>query len=117
MQLVIWSKSQADSLQEYAEAHPIFVKKPDWPVAGDDPNRVLNLTGGVRVAYSIEPDQPMGPCRHVSVSVDKPGKYPNSQVMLHLGTDLGFRPSLKDGDVWMDESTRSINWVQVKDLM
>ena len=86
------------------------------PPAGDRPGHVLNLEGGMKLVYSIELDQPWGVCRHLSVSVDAPGKWPNPEGVRLMGQALGFRPSFDDGTVWQDHENEAVNWVQVRDL-
>lgn len=119
MRLVLWTDDQIKALREYAEAHPMQAAKViagASPPAGDIPGHVLRLIGGMKVVLSIETDQPWGVCRHLSVSVDTPGKWPNPDGVLLLAKELGFRPSFEDGEVWQDQTTESINWVQTKEL-
>lgn len=116
MRAIVWAQDQVRVLREYAEAHPMKAKdviEGRTPPAGDIPGHVLNLDGGVRLVYSIESDQPMGPCRHLSISVDTPGSWPNPTAVLALGRELGFRPNLADGSFWLDEANEAVNWVQV----
>ena len=120
LRAIVWTEPQIATLRKYAEDHPMSVKAVmagECPCAGDIPGHTLDLGGGVKVVYSIESDQPAGPCRHLSLSVSGSGKWPNPVVVQLLGKELGFRPDLQDGDVWQDEENEAVNWVQLKDLL
>jgi len=119
MRVVAWSDEQMKTLREYAEAHPmklLDVLDGNVPPAGDTPGYCLNLEGGMRIVYSIETDQPWGVCRHLSVSVSTPGKWPSVEAVRLMGGELGFRPSFDDGKVWQDHENEAVNWVQVRDV-
>lgn len=115
MRIVQWSQDQMKALREYAEAHPmkaLDVIEGRSPPAGDIPGHVLVLEGGMRVVYSIESDQPAGPSRHLSVSVDTPRMRPNAAAVQVIAEELGFRPQFADGSCWQDDDNQALNWVQ-----
>jgi hypothetical protein len=119
MRIVVWTDEQMATLREYAEAHPqkvgdVFAGFA--PPAGDIPDHVLQLAGGMRIVFSIELGQPMGPCRHLSVSVDGPGKWPSPEAVGLIGAALGFRPTFGGGRLWQDHENEAVNWVQVRDV-
>jgi hypothetical protein len=72
---------------------------------------VTIIPDGYRVVFSIE-EQPIGWCRHLSVSVDKKGKYPTPQavelIMQEFGMGNDIDNSLK---VWMEKEGEAINVV------
>lgn len=84
---------------EYAEQHRIslhdlFVILGRQGVVGEDPQRRCIVPVGFRCVFSIEqqPD-PVGWCRHLSVSVPEAGRAPNFEAIYLLATGLfGFRP-------------------------
>ena len=83
----------------------------DLPPAGDHARHVTIIPDGYRVVFSIE-EQPIGWCRHHSVSVDKKGKYPTPQavelIMQEFGMGNDIYNSLK---VWMEKEGEAINVV------
>lgn len=77
---------------------------------GDDPAFVCHLPVGFRCVFSID-QQPIGWCRHLSVSVNAPGAWPNENAVSFLAHEFGFRHTLKDKK-WMiqlEESVRAVN--------
>lgn len=79
-------KNQIAEVIEYAQQHVytmdnmLDVLNGDMPPAGDNPNLVVNIPHGLRVVYSEE-EQQIGRCKHISVSVNTPGKLPNPVVV------------------------------------
>lgn len=82
---------------------------------GDNPDFICYVTDGYRVAYSIE-EQPVGWCRHISVSVDTPKKLPHIGAFEMIMGEFGFRGGVQDCDkVWVKEITdtlQAVNAVQ-----
>jgi hypothetical protein len=71
--------------------------------------------GSYTVAFSFE-EQPAGICRHLSVSVDKPGKLPSRPAVEMVCKAFGFTNFPPDGGVWVEEYSRgefAINAVEV----
>jgi hypothetical protein len=61
------------------------------------------MLGTHRIAFSFE-HQPIGLCRHLSVSVPMPGRAPLPEVVAIIAKEFGFSefpPSL--GRVWLEE--------------
>lgn len=86
-----------DRCVEYARTHPIsratlayHVEHPSTAV-GDDHCLEVVVPIGYRCVYSHE-DQPMGPCRHLSVSQDEApaGKGPHTEAVAMLMEAFGF---------------------------
>ena len=113
MRLLTIDKEAIESIQEvvrYAESHRSSIDQLKKTIAGerlpagDDPGHVCFFNDGVRAVYSIE-DQPMGMCRHLSVSVEASGayKYPSEEAVTMLMTEFGFKYPLKDSKIWIEE--------------
>lgn len=74
---------------EYARLHPYTMddlldmqnKQKEPP--GNNPNHVVNIPFGVRVVYTHEYQNP-GLCKHLSISVDTPGKMPSVGVVSQI---------------------------------
>lgn len=63
----------------------------------------LLLPGGFQVSFSFE-EQPAGIVRHLSVSVDTPGKFPQPAAVEMIAKEFGFSGFPPDGGkVWMEE--------------
>ena len=117
------AKNQIRKLIEYAEHKPVSLqdmqdtlsgkKKP----IGDNLMHVLHLFQGYRVVYSEE-NQPMGLCRHLSISVEG-DKYPHPVACEEILKEFGFRLKGKieqTADImpWMEPEKRAINFIQLK---
>lgn len=86
----------------YAEAHPqnihrIFKAMVNQATAAGnlDPKHVCVIKIGYRCVYTID-EQPVGRCRHLSVSVLGDGCAPNEYAVLELMKNFGFRGGFKD---------------------
>lgn len=107
-------REQIQQVKDYAEANPFSMddlldtKNGELAAAGDlDGKHVLEIPVGYRVVFSME-QQPAGLCRHMSVSVDFPGKLPSVPSVIMLMKEFGFDHPLDDdfphhGKVWMEE--------------
>lgn len=98
-----------DKLVDFAEKHRINKDlmqksmKREW-AAGDDPNYICYIEAGYRIVYSIE-EQPIGWCRHLSVSVDDPQKSPHPMAVEMLMKEFGFRGGIQECiNVWIEEN-------------
>jgi hypothetical protein len=60
------------------------------PPIGDDRHHVALIPQGFRCAFSIEQQPDLGWCRHVSISVDTPGKWPHPVSVIELLPLFGF---------------------------
>ena len=79
--------------------------------AGDDPGFVTHIHDGYRVVYSLE-EQPIGWCKHISISVEALGKYPHElavkEILKEFGMDSNFEDSENVLQMWLEED-RAIN--------
>ena len=75
-------KEMASEVLRYAEKHVytmddmLDIVNGDLKPPGDEPGHVMEIPFGYRVVFSLE-QQNVGLCRHLSVSVAKPGKLPS----------------------------------------
>jgi len=84
-------------VRTFAEANPIprdvlrAMRSGDYPPPGDYQEWTAKLDHGWRVVFTVE-DQPMGMCRHLSVSVSSlaEGKAPNPAGVAMIARELGF---------------------------
>ena len=71
----------------------------------------IKLPVGFSVVLTIE-HQPMGVCRHLSVSISRPGKLPHPAAVSMVMEEFGFQRQLSDCHFWSEEfdaNCRSIN--------
>jgi hypothetical protein len=97
--LVINAEILADikRVVDYAEAHRYSIHdvfkmmggRDSMPPPGDDPGHVCNIPVEFRCVFSIE-QQPMGWCRHLSVSVSGDGNNPNPVPVFVIAEAFGF---------------------------
>jgi hypothetical protein len=67
------------------------------------------------VTFSVEAGHPAGPCRHMSMSVNRPGRKPNSLAVMMVAEEFGFTGSLDEWIVWdepLDDRRAAVNIVQ-----
>ena len=55
------------------------------------------------VTFSVETGQPMGVCRHMSMSVDQEGRTPSPEALWMVAEEFGFVGSLQDCKVWKED--------------
>ena len=93
----------------YAEAHPLTMR--DISKAqqtglriGDDPHFRVDIPMGFIACYSIE-EQPIGRCRHQSISVIHQGRVVNTEAAWMLAAEFGFWGKLCDVSVipWFED--------------
>lgn len=102
-QVMPWSIGQKIAIDDRADPkHELTLKdrKQDNPFPR---SQHLEL-GSYRCAISFE-EQPAGLCRHLSVSVKKPGKLPNEYAIKMLAEEFGFTSGWPPtrGRVWLEE--------------
>ena len=93
----------------YAAEHPLDTKTmhraivhPEMAIGNNQKHGCI-VKIGYRCVYSIE-DQPMGKCRHLSVSVLGSGTAPNEAAVEMLMKEFGFTCSLTNCDsMWIEE--------------
>lgn len=52
--------------------------------------QTVKIPMGYFVTYSVENGHPMGTCRHMSMSIDRPGRIPNEHAVWLAAEALGF---------------------------
>jgi hypothetical protein len=94
-------KAEIQRLIRYAEDHVVLIDHTKRvlegiaPPVGDDPQHVVHVDLGYRCVFSIE-EQPMGLCRHLSVSINRKGKWPAPEAVNVLLEAFGFRRRVGD---------------------
>lgn len=118
-------KQKIAKVVAYAEAHPYSRPYMQERVAlaglkqdvapGDDPNFRCEIPFGFKCVFTIE-EQPVGWCRHLSVSVDNPTKVPSIPAVEMLMKEFGFKGPLKECYVYMEEdiSPKAVNIIEKK---
>lgn len=85
----------------YAEKHifsmddmlDIINKQREPP--GNDPHHVVYIPIGIKVVFTMD-KQNIGICKHISISVDRPGKLPNPLVVENILLEFGIETPLHD---------------------
>jgi hypothetical protein len=73
------------------------------------------LPRGYRVALTFE-EQPLGMCKHLSISVDEPGSLPNPHAVAMICHEYGMRfPPL--GRMWLEEFAKGHSAINLVDLI
>src|SRR5690348_18237533 len=98
-------KSQIKACVELAEANPI-----DMPALmeciktvegkahhmAQMTRQTVKIPIAYMVTFSIEYGHPCGPCRHMSMSVQRAGRLPNEIGLWMIATEFGFWGTLQD---------------------
>jgi hypothetical protein len=80
------------------------------------PSQEVLLPIGFRVCFSIE-EQPAGLVRHLSISVDNPGKILTAIAVMMIAKEFGFSEfPLQQGRVWVEEFAPGEHAVNVCEL-
>lgn len=100
--LGVAERDRINALRERAAAAPFSMAEMERRSRGFDPANpktrttdslppefTIEIPRGFTVTYTIE-EQPIGLCRHISVSVDTPGRLPNSHALAWLLEAFGF---------------------------
>lgn len=92
-------QASISKLKNYSEQNVISYEELVNPmtVIGENPNYLVELPMGFRVVYSVE-EQPMGLCRHLSISVDN--QEPSFNDLLIVIGYFGFNTDLLDGKAY-----------------
>ena len=69
---------------------------------GDDPDHVIHIHDGYRVVYSIE-EQQIGDCHHLSVSIDRKGKWPQPTAVEMILEEFGMKKLDESLAVWPED--------------
>lgn len=101
-------KEAIKNLVDYAEKN-IFsmddlldTKNKEMAPAGDMDGFSAFLPVGYKVVYTIE-QQPAGKVRHLSVSVDTPGKYATPESIQVIMDEIGFQNPLLKCEIGMED--------------
>lgn len=68
-----------------------------------------------RVTFSVEVGHPAGTCRHMSVSINRPGRIPSPECAWRIGLELGFEGGLTHCQGWteeMSDGVMAVNLIQ-----
>jgi len=121
--LAISLKEKVDikRLVEYAESHRLDIHTVFKMAGGrmrppgDTPEFVVHIPFGFRCCFTIEQQQ-IGWMRHLSVSINAPGKWPNEHAVAVLAEEFGFRHQLKDGK-WKCYTEDHVGAVNIMELL
>lgn len=109
--MIIGDKEQAEINRVIANAFKLPISADDLKATvagkkkavGDDPAFSCDIPDGFRCVFSFE-QQPMGWCRHLSVSACDNGRMPSPEAMEHmLMPFFKFTGGLKDCQVWLTQ--------------
>ena len=122
------TRQRAKEIKDYAESHVISSEDLVHMTAGrlkspgDNPKFVMHIDFGYRVVYSQEIQPEQGRCHHLSVSLDKKGRYPVPEAVSAIMEMFGLgKPDFSQLDddnalvaggillVWSDENSQSVN--------
>lgn len=87
------------TLKEHAEANPFSMEMleetitGERPIPGDTKEFTRFIPMGFKVVYTIE-NQDAGMIRHLSMSVDTPGKMPHPHEVIEVMKFLGFEKDI-----------------------
>jgi hypothetical protein len=112
-----------DALKRLAAEHPVDVRALTVALAlpgvkaahmAQMTRQSVHLPADFLVTLSIETGQPVGTCRHMSMSVGHPDRLPSPHAVWLVAEVLGFWGSLADCAVWEEALTQgaAINLVQ-----
>jgi hypothetical protein len=98
-------KSQIKACIELAEANPVdmpALMKRIQTVEGKAHHmaqmtrQTVKIPFAYLVTFSIEHGHPCGPCRHMSMSVQREGRLPNETGLWMIAQEFGFWGTLRD---------------------
>lgn len=112
-------KEAIQKLITYANAHPFDIPTMKRmitmnEVAGDDPWFVVKLPMGIKVVYTVEEAISGGHLRHLSVSVQKKGRYAHPAVVNFILAEFGFEHRIPSVDlyVYIEHAAQAVNVVE-----
>lgn len=117
-------KANIAKLVEYAEKNPftmddlLDIYNKQMQPAGDMGPYTLVLQFGFKIVYTIE-KQVNGDVRHLSISVDAPGKLPNPGVVEEIMRLIGFDNELSDCVIYLEDigpNHQAINVLEVIEI-
>lgn len=68
--------------------------------------QTIDIPIGYVATFSMEIHAPRGLARHLSVSVDRPGKLPSMEAVWMIAEAFGFTGALTDCTIWLEELQR-----------
>ena len=112
-------RAQIKKVLAHADVHRasihdlIAIVKGNREPPGNDPAFTVHLPVGYKVVFTIE-QQPIGWCRHLSVSVATAGCYPATEAVEALAEAFGFRHKLKDQQwsIGLEKSVQAVNIIE-----
>lgn len=70
-------------------------------------SQTVDIPFGYLATFSIETNHPKGlTCRHLSISVDRPGMAPSFEAAWAIAEAFGFSGSLQQCSIWPEELQR-----------
>jgi hypothetical protein len=113
-------KAEIKRVMDYAQAHPYNIHQLYRIVGGreqppgDNPEFVCLIPIGYRCVFTIEQQQG-GWMRHLSVSVNKLGVYPNEHALEMLAAEFGFKHKLHDckWHIDIEEHVQAVNVLEL----
>jgi hypothetical protein len=95
-------KNEINKVIDFAKKHPITQQQLTTTIVGDIPDYVCSITEGFRIVFSFE-HQPVGWCRHISISVSDPNKLPSILAVEMIIKEFGFSDNISDQEnVWIE---------------
>lgn len=96
--LIIFEETKRDMqrLRAHAEANPLVLSElkrrfESKEGIGDDPQFSCRIPVGFKVVFSIEQQPPpLGLCRHISISVEQPGRSPHFEAVNMIMAEFGM---------------------------
>lgn len=93
----------------YPRFQMISLMNGNIPTPGDIEGHCCYLADGFKTVFTIE-EQPMGWCRHLSVSVASMDKLPHIEAVKMIMKEFGIEKSLEDCHVYIEDSfPKSVN--------
>lgn len=113
------STAEARNVLRHAEAHVISwaelqaIATGALPPPGDNPIFACTIPMGYRCVFTHEMQRAIK-FRHLSVSVDTPGKWPHEAAVDEIAKLFGFKNSFRSGKVIIDvdKATQSVGFIE-----
>jgi len=104
---------------DFAKNHPVTRKQLTEKsiIVGNISDYVCKIPDGFRIVFSFE-DQPIGWCRHLSVSIPDRTKLPSQPAVEMIMKEFGFTGTINDQtNVWIetDVTPHAVNIIQLID--
>jgi len=97
-------KQSIQKVIDFAKLHPVSLKQLTEKsiVVGNIAEYVCKIPDGFRIVFSFE-NQPVGWCRHISISVPDKTKLPSQPAVEMIVSEFGFPERITDQDnVWIE---------------